>query len=196
MRDAQAARRAGVRLWAIDTYRTPTCQAADEAFIVRPGGDGALALGMMHVIVREGLADRAFIEANVLGFEEFTARVLPDCCPQRMAPLCGLPAEVIERLAHEYATARAPFIRLGCGLTRYGNGAMTVRTIACLPAVIGAWQHPGGGVLCGTSTGAAFPVSRVTREDFITQPTRIISMNQLGGALNELRNPPVMSLYV
>ena len=71
MRDALAARRDGARLWALDTYRTPTCEKADEAFIVRPGGDGALALGMMHVIVREGLADRAFIRDNVLGFEEF-----------------------------------------------------------------------------------------------------------------------------
>ena len=69
MRDALAARRRGARLWALDTYRTPTCEAADEAFIVRPGGDGALALGMMHVMVREGLADRAFIRDNVLGFE-------------------------------------------------------------------------------------------------------------------------------
>ena len=195
MRDAQAARRAGARLWAIDTYRTPTCEAADEAFIVRPGGDGALALGMLHCIVREGLADRDFIGANVLGFDEFASQVLPECDPQRMAPLCGLAAEVIERLARGYAAARAPFIRLGSGLTRYANGAMTVRTIACLPAIIGAWQRPGGGILTGSSTGPAFPVDRVTREDFITRPTRIVSMNQLGHALNDLADPPVMSLY-
>src|SRR6185369_8431236 len=130
MRDAQSARRAGARLWAIDTYRTPTCEAADEAFTVRPGGDGALALGMMHVMVREGLADQAFIRDNVLGFEEFADRILPDCPPELMSPLCGLPAVVIERMAREYCAAKAPFIRLGSGLTRYANGAMTVRTIA------------------------------------------------------------------
>ncbi|MDA8412344.1 MAG: molybdopterin-dependent oxidoreductase [Desulfobacteraceae bacterium] len=196
MRDAQAARRRGARVWAIDTYRTPTCAAVDEAFIVRPGGDGALALGMLHVMVRDGLADRGFIAANVLGFERFEGEILPLCSPDNMAAVCGLPAATIERLAREYAAAGAPFIRLGSGLTRYGNGAMTVRTIACLPAVSGAWQHPGGGVFPGTSTGAAFPLSAVTREDFISSPTRAISMNQLGQALNELADPPVNSLYV
>ncbi len=195
MRDAREAQRNGARLWAIDTYRTPTCEAADEAFIVRPGGDGALALGMLHCMVREGLADAAFIRDNVLGFDEFAAKVLPDCAPERMAPICGLPAETIRRLALEYARARAPFIRLGGGLTRYGNGAMTVRTIACLPAVSGAWQRPGGGVFTGTSTGPAFPLHKVTREDFIREPIRLVSMNQLGHALNELSAPPVMSLY-
>lgn len=196
MRDAQAARRRGVKVWAIDTYRTPTCDGVDEAFIVRPGGDGALALGMMHVMVREGLTDREFIAANVVGFEQLASQILPDCSPERIAPLCGLPSETIERLARAYAAARAPFIRLGSGLTRYGNGAMTVRTIACLPAITGAWQRPGGGVFPGTATGAAFPLHNVTREDFMTTPTRLVSMNQLGHALNDLSGPPVNSLYV
>ena len=196
MRDVQAARRRGARLWAVDTYRTPTCDAADEAFLVRPGGDGALALGMLHVINRDNLLDRDFISANVLGFDELAAQVLPDCSPSRMADICGLPADVIERMAREYARARAPFIRLGSGLTRYGNGAMTVRTISCLPAAVGAWSTRGGGISLGTSTGGAFPLEAVTREDFITTPTRLVSMNQLGGALTELSEPPVMSLYV
>ena len=196
MRDAQTARRRGARLWAVDTYCTPTTQAVDEAFIVRPGGDGALALGMLHVMVQEGLQDRGFIRDNVLGFDQFTAQVLADCTPQLMAGVCGLPAETIVRMAREYARARAPFIRLGSGLTRYGNGAMTVRTISCLPAISGAWQRPGGGIFLGTSTGAAFPMHKLLREDFMTQPTRLVSMNQLGSALNELNDPPVMSLYV
>ena len=196
MRDAQAARRGGARVWAIDTYRTPTCDAVDEAFIVRPGGDGALALGMMHVMVREGLADLDFIAANVQGFEQLAGQILPDCAPEQMAPVCGLLAGTIERLARTYAAARAPFIRLGSGLTRYGNGAMTVRTIACLPAISGAWQREGGGVFPGTSTGAAFPLTRVTREDFMGAPARVVSMNQLGQALTELSDPPVTALYV
>ena len=194
-RDALLARKNGARLWAIDTYRTPTMDAADEAFVVRPGGDGALALGMMHVILNEGLLDKNFIDKNVLGFEDLV-QVLKECSPAQMEPLCGLPPATIERLGREFARSRAPFIRLGSGLTRYGNGAMTVRTIACLPAITGAWQHPGGGLLTGTATGAAFPLHKVTREDFMTRPTRLVSMNQLGTALNELRDPPVMSLYV
>jgi anaerobic selenocysteine-containing dehydrogenase len=196
MRDARAARSNGARLWAIDTYRTPTCEAADEAFLIRPGSDGALVLAMLHVIDRDGLLDRAFISANVLGFEELQAQILPGCSPARMAEVCGLPASVIERLAREYAGAKAPFIRLGSGLTRYGNGAMTVRTICCLPAAVGAWAKPGGGLFAGTATGAAFPLQLVTREDFIDNMPRLISMNQLGAALTELDAPPVKALYV
>ncbi len=196
MRDAQSARRRGARLWAIDTYRTPTCEAADESFLVRPGGDGALALGMLHVIEREGLLDREFISANVSGFEELAARILPDCSPAQMSEVCGLSADVIERLAREYAGAQAPFIRLGSGLTRYGNGAMTVRTISSLPAAVGAWAKPGGGIFIGTSTGGAFPLQAVTREDLMKGVPRLVSMNQLGAALTEPADPPVMSLYV
>lgn len=196
MRDATQARKAGAKLWAIDTYQTPTCEAADETFLIRPGSDGALALGMLQVLVAEGLLDRAFIEHNLLGFEEFAQTTLPDCTPERMSTVCGLPAGTIRRMAREYAAARAPFIRLGSGLTRYANGAMNVRCITCLPAVSGAWQRTGGGLLCGTSTGGAFPLSRVTREDFMTTPTRVINMNQLGRALTELQDPPVLSLYV
>lgn len=196
MRDAQDAKRGGARLWAIDTYATPTCGAVDESFIVRPGGDGALALAMMHVIVREKLMDQAFINANVLGFDEFASKTLPECTPAQMSPVCGLSPETIERLACEYARAGAPYIRLGSGLTRYANGAMTVRTISCLPALTGAWQRPGGGILIGTSTGGAFPLHKVTREDFMDQPTRLVSMNQLGAALTKLDSPRVMSLYV
>lgn len=196
MRDTQEARRRGARLWAIDTYRTPTCAAADEAFLIRPGSDGALVLAMLHVIEREELLDRDFIAANVLGFEELTAQILPDCSPAQMAAVCGLPVDVIERLAREYARARAPFIRLGSGLTRYGNGAMTVRTIGCLPAAVGAWAKPGGGIFIGTATGAAFPLQTVTREDFMAGQSRLVSMNQLGAALTELDVPPVKALYV
>lgn len=196
MRDAQAARRRGARLWVIDTYRTPTVDTADEAFIVRPGGDGALALGMMHVIRRDGLADTGFIEENVHGFDEFSEKILKECTPENMSLICGLPPETIERMALEYARARAPFIRLGSGLTRYANGAMTVRTISFLPAVTGAWSRHGGGIFCGTSTGAAFPLHLLTREDFISTPTRIISMNRLGEALDASLDPPVRSLYV
>ena len=196
MRDAQKTRKSGARFWAIDTYRTPTCDAADETFLIRPGSDAALVLGMLNVIEREGLLDRQFIADNVLGFEELAERVLPECAPSQMAEVCGISAHIIERMAREFALARAPYIRLGSGLTRYGNGAMTVRTITCLPALTGAWKRPGGGIFCGTSTGAAFPLHSVTREDFISKTPRLVSMNQLGAALTEIDDPRVKSLYV
>ncbi len=196
MADVQAARRRGAQVWAVDTYRTPTCEAVDRAILIRPGSDGALALAMMQVLVAEGLVDQAFIQTNVLGFEQLAAEVLPGCTPEVVAETCGLPAGVIRELARSYAAAKAPLIQIGGGLTRYGNGAMNVRCIVCLPALSGAWQRSGAGVFCGTATGAAFPLERVTREEFMAAPTRIINMNRLGAALTEQAGPPVMGLYV
>jgi len=196
MAATQAARKQGAQVWAIDTYRTPTCQAVDRAIIVKPGSDSALALGMLQVMVAEGLLDQEFIAANVSGFDELCTTTLSGCTPEAMADICGVAADTIRDLARAYAVAKAPLIQVGGGLTRYANGAMTIRCIACLSAAIGVWQRPGGGLFCGTSTGAAFPLDRVIREDFMTSPTRIINMNQLGNALTSLDSPPVMSLYV
>jgi anaerobic selenocysteine-containing dehydrogenase len=196
MHGVTAAKRRGARVWLIDTYRTPTAGAADETILIRPGSDGALALGIMHLLQRDGLIDPEFIAANVLGYDGFAREILPEYTPARVAELTGIPAATVEELATAYGRAEAPFIRLGSGLSRYGNGAMTVRTIACLPALVGAYGKKGGGCFPDTATGGAFAMQEVTREDFMTTPTRVINMNRLGEALTGLADPPVMSLYV
>lgn len=196
LNQAREVKAAGGKVWLIDTYRTPTASAADRTFLVRPGSDGALALGVMHVIARDGLADASFLAAHVLGYEELQSEVLPAYTPERCAGLTGLSAEEIESFARAYAAARAPFIRLGSGLSRYGNGAMTVRTICCLPALTGAYGRQGGGCFPDTATGAAFPMEVLLREDLMPGTPRLVNMNRLGEALNELRDPPVLGLYV
>ena len=194
---ARKARSSGARVWYIDTYETTTAPFADELFLVRPGSDGILALGIMHLLVREGLTDEAFLSDRVQGFPDLKAQILPDYPPERVAAITGLTVERLEAMARAYAGAKAPFIALGGGLSRYGNGAMTVRTIACLPALVGAYAKRGGGLSGGTSTGRAFALKEVLlREDFMKAPTRIINMNRLGTALNDIADPPVMSLYV
>jgi anaerobic selenocysteine-containing dehydrogenase len=191
------AQKGGARVWLIDTYETPTAAVADRTFRVRPGSDGALALGLMHILVRDQMLDLGFIRSHVQGFQDLTAMVLPDYPPQRVAELTGLPVAAIEELAKAYGTAGAPFIHLGNGLSRYGNGAMTIRTIACLPALVGAYDgRRGAGCFTGTSTSGAFAMGQVTREDFLAAPTRVVNMNRLGHALNDLDDPRVMGLYV
>jgi anaerobic selenocysteine-containing dehydrogenase len=190
------ARKNGAQVWLIDTYRTPTAALADRVFLLRPGSDGALALGMMHVLQRDGLVDREFLTASVQGFDRLAETVLPHYPPEAVAGVTGLAPAVIEEMAAAYGRSRAPFIRLGSGLSRYGNGAMTVRAIACLPALVGAYGREGGGCFPDTSTGAAFAMHEVTREDFQPGPTRLINMNRLGEALQQLQDPPVKSLYV
>ena len=196
LHDIKIARQHGAKVWLIDTYETPTAAIADKVIVVRPGTDGALALGMMQVIAKENLVDKAFIAEYVQGYEELAGAVLPAYSPEAVSALTGISAADIEAMARQYASAKAPFIRLGSGLSRYANGAMTVRTITCLPAIIGAWGKSGGGLLSSISSDSTFDTKKVTREDFLIKPTRVINMNQLGEALNELTAPPVMSLYV
>ncbi|BCR03985.1 formate dehydrogenase [Desulfuromonas versatilis] len=193
---AQRAKSAGARVWAIDTWETSSTSIADRVVLVRPGSDGALALGLMHILVREELCDEAFLAEQVQGFAELKKEVLPAYDPRTVSELTGVSAATLEEMAKEYGLARAPLIRLGSGLSRYGNGAMTVRTIVALPALVGAYGKLGAGCLCGTSTGGAFAIGEVLREDFMERPTRIVNMNRLGEALNGLAEPPVMALYV
>lgn len=192
----KAARRAGGRAFLVDTYRQPTAPLVDHVFLVRPGSDGALALGMLHLLAKWDLVDRTFLSAATTGWASLEAEVLPDYAPERVAALTGLGVEELETLARAYGTARAPFIRLGGGLSRYANGAITTRALLCLPAAVGAWAKEGGGLLAGTGTGAAFDLTSLTRPDLLERPSRTVNLNRLGHALTRLDDPPVRSLYV
>ncbi|KGK87125.1 formate dehydrogenase [Desulfosporosinus sp. HMP52] len=196
LQNVKEAQKRGAAVWLIDTYENPTAKIVDKVVLVKPGRDGALALGIMHILVREGWIDLPFVTKHVQGFEQLQSEILPDYTPDKVSQITGIDVKLLEELAFHYAKAKGPFIALGSGLCRYGNGAMTVRTITCLPALVGAWEKPGGGLLESISTGSAFVTSKVTREDFLSEQPRIVNMNQLGQALTELSEPPIMSMYV
>jgi anaerobic selenocysteine-containing dehydrogenase len=193
---ARAARAKGGRILLVDTYASPTAALADQVFLVRPGSDGALALGVLHVLERDGLVDRAFVAEHVAGYEHLRRDVLPAWTPERTAETTGLSPAAIVEFAHALGRARAPFLRIGSGLSRYGNGAMNVRCIVAVGAALGVFAKRGGGVLASTSSGQAFDHAVVTREDLQPRPTRLVNMNRLGNALTELADPRVMALYV
>ena len=190
------ARRRGAKVLLLETYANDTARVADRTVLVRPGTDGALALGLIHVLAREGLADEAFLAAETDGWPELRARALADHPPAAVAETTGVPAAEIEDLARLLGRARAPFIRMGGGPSRHANGAMTVRTVGALAAVLGAWGKKGGGFLTSTGSSQAFDLSPFTREDLLPGPARLVNMNQLGRALTELDGPPVRALYV
>ncbi|NMC33861.1 MAG: molybdopterin oxidoreductase family protein [Veillonellaceae bacterium] len=191
------AKQRGAKVWVIETHETATVQTvADKVLLVRPGTDGALALGLMHILVRDNLVDRQFLQAHTQGFDQLETKVLPRYTPAKVAAITGVPMESLTELAHAYGKARAPFIRQGSGLYRYGNGAMTARLITSLPALVGAMSRPGGGTLGDLSTGSAFDMTIISRPDFLTKSTRWVNINQLGDALTTLIEPPIMSLYV
>src|SRR6266850_6489891 len=115
------ARARGAYVVAIDPYRTPTAQQADEHLMVRPGTDTALALAIMHVLVAEGLIDREYLARATVGFEPL-ARHVKDWPPERVASITGLPSETIVAFARRYGATRASFLRIGIGLSRHDNG--------------------------------------------------------------------------
>ena len=191
------ARARGARVVAIDPYRTPTAQQADEHLMVRPGTDAALALAVMHVLVAEGRVDRGYVERATLGFDRLAEHVRA-YSPEVVAPIVGLDAATIVRFARRYGATPRTFIRIGIGLSRHDNGAMTCRTLACLPALTGAYADPYGGALLSTGGAYGFDYGVLERPDLMPTPApRIINMIQLGRALTDPDlTPPIRSLYV
>ncbi|MFP6763432.1 MAG: molybdopterin-dependent oxidoreductase, partial [Planctomycetaceae bacterium] len=185
------------RIITMDPHRSPTAKRSDWHLAPRPGTDAALALGMMHVIFRDDLQDDEYLELATIGAEALRHRVLQEYPPERVADITGLNEQDIELLAHQYASISPAVIRVNYGLQRHAGGGMAVRTLACLPAVIGAWRHHAGGILLSTS--ALFPLNLqgLQRPDLVPDGTRTINMVQLAEALHgELPGPPVSALYV
>jgi anaerobic selenocysteine-containing dehydrogenase len=191
------ARKRGASIVTIDPYRSPTAARSDWHIQPRPGTDAALALGMMHVIWREGLEDRDYLERATVGADHLRRRVLEEYGLERVARITRVDPATIETLARRYATERPSLIRVNYGLQRHGGGGMAVRTIVCLPALVGAWRDPGGGAMLSTSGAFEFNLDRLTRPDLSPPGTRTVNMNRLGEALaGELPGPPIKALYV
>jgi anaerobic selenocysteine-containing dehydrogenase len=193
------AREKGAKLIAIDPIRTRTALRCDQHLPIRPATDAALALGMMQVILAEGLEDREFLRTRTVGWEALSERVAA-WTPERTAAVTGLPAEEIVGLARAFATTRPAFIRLNYGLQRHAGGGMAVRTIALLPAVTGAWRDVGGGATLSTSGTFHLDTVALTRPDWIRPGTRTVNMVRLGEALTHpaagVGGPPVKALVV
>jgi anaerobic selenocysteine-containing dehydrogenase len=187
----------GARIVTIDPYRSETAQRSDQHLQIRPGTDAALALGMMHVIFARGLQDADYLNRFCVGGEELARHVTENYPVSKVAAITGLSETEIEELAVSIATVQPCLIRLNYGLQRHFGGGMAVRTIACLPAVTGAWRYPGGGTLLTTSGTYDFDADALTRPDLVPPGTRTVNMNQLAEALaGELEGPPVQALYV
>ena len=183
----EQARRNGGRLIVIDPYKTRTAALADWHIAIRPGTDGALALGMMQVILNEGLEDRAYIAAMTHGFERLAERV-KEYTPERVAAWTGMTAAEIEALARKYATTQPAALRLNYGVQRTENGGTAARTIAMLPALTGAWKYRGGGAVLSTSGAFDWDKDALQRPDLaLASPlgrlARTVNMCELGGAL-------------
>ena len=186
----EQARRNGARLIVIDPYKTRTAALADWHIAIRPGTDVALALGMMHVILRDGLEDRAYIAEMTHGIELLAERVR-EYTPDRVAAWTGMTVDGVEKLAREYAITHPAAIRVNYGVQRCENGGAAMRAICMLPALTGAWKYRGGGGQLSTSGAFAWDRNAIDRPDLalaspLKRLARTINMSTLGYALTEL----------
>jgi anaerobic selenocysteine-containing dehydrogenase len=193
----EQAKKAGAKLVVIDPVRTRTARLADWHIPIRPGTDAALALAMMHVIIKENLVDREYIDKYTVGYDELAERV-SNYTPEFAARETGIPVEDIVKLAREYATTPPAVVRIGVAVERHAGGGQTVRAIACLPGLIGAWKHVGGGLL--QLPIWAFPVKWevLMRPDLQPEKMRVLNSWRLGQALTgELGfDPPIKALFI
>ncbi|MGI2231950.1 molybdopterin-containing oxidoreductase family protein [Burkholderia vietnamiensis] len=183
---AQEAKRRGARLVAIDPYRSLTAEKCHQHIALKPGTDGAFALGMMNVLITENLLDHDYIAHHTVGFEALKARAL-SYPPERVAQICGIDASELIELARRYGATRKASIRLNYGMQRVRGGGNAVRAIASLPALTGAWRDRAGGLLLSSSEFAPIDHAALLRPDLIPgwphKLPRIINMNAIGDAL-------------
>lgn len=192
---ATEARKQGARIIHIDVHRNRTSSWADDFILVRPGSDAALALGMMHILIRDALVDETFVREHTVGYEELAAEAAA-YPPSVVSELTGVSESKIEELAALYGRTTPSFIRIGNGLQHHDNGGMVIRAISCLPALTGQWAVVGGGAMKGNSWYSRINHSALERPDLLPdRSVRTINMNQLGEALTELEKP-VRLLFV
>lgn len=192
---AQKARKNGAKIVVIDVHKNQTGRLADWFIPIKPGTDGMLALGLMHILFKENLVDEAFMQEHTTGHEQLRKHVR-QYTPEQTAEITGVSLEDLYELAELYATSASAFIRIGNGLQHHDNGGMATRAISCLPAVTGQWAKKGGGAIKSNSGFLSHNEDQLQRPDLLTNKnTRVINMNQIGVALLQT-DDPVRSMFV
>lgn len=190
----------GAKIVAIDPYANATARSADIHLALKPGTDGALACGVMHVLFAEGYADHGYMK-RYTDVPDDLERHLRERTPAWAAEITGLAETEIVEFARLYGGTPRSFLRLGYGFTRSRNGAANMHAAACLPAVTGAWKHKGGGALF--SNGALYPLDWTIIEglDAKQADVRILDMSRIGPILTGDKGdlgdgPPVMAMLI
>jgi anaerobic selenocysteine-containing dehydrogenase len=179
---ARARKARGARLVVVDCYRTPTAANADEALLIRPGTDGALACAVMHVLLAEGYADRDYLTRS----SDFDAEVeahLATRTPAWAAAITGLDADRIVAFAREYGATERAFIRVGLGFSRSRNGASNLHAVTCLPTVTGAWQRRGGGAFFANIENRWLDNTLIQGLDVRDPAIRVLDQSRIGAVL-------------
>ncbi len=177
-----------------------TMRQADMALLIRPGTDGALACGVMHVLFREGLADREYMARHADCPEELEAH-LATRTPEWAAAITGLSVEEIEAFARLVGTTKKTYFRLGYGFSRQRNGASNMHAALCISVVTGCWQYEGGGAFHNNGAIYHLQTSLIEGLDVMDREVRMLEQSAIGRVLTgdsfALRGgPPVKALLI
>ncbi|MFO1037012.1 MAG: molybdopterin-dependent oxidoreductase [Geminicoccaceae bacterium] len=197
---ARARKERGAKLVVVDPYRSPTAEQADIHLALRPGTDGALACGVMHVLFAEGLADRDYM-ARYADVPDELERHLRSRTPAWASAITGLPEAAIREFARLYGSTKKSYLRLGYGFTRSRNGSAAMHAASCLPVVTGAWQHEGGGALYNMGDLFNWDKTMIEGLDRLDPSTRLLDQSRIGPVLmgdpSDLADgPPVTALLI
>ena len=185
----------GLPLVVIDPRRTRSAKAADLYLPIRIGTDAALALGIMHILVRDKLANRDYIAKHTLGFDKVERDILPKFPPNKVAEITGLAVADIEKVAAMYGNAKSALIRLGEGMTRLAAGGQALRAVALLPGVSGHYAVKGGGSLLMTAASCDLNYAAVRRPSG-PAASRMVNQLRLGEELLNMKDPPIRALFI
>jgi anaerobic selenocysteine-containing dehydrogenase len=196
----RARKERGARIAAIDVYNNDTMKQADIKILLRPGTDAAFSCGVMHVLFREGYADREYMARYADCPDELEAH-LATRTPEWASSICGVPVEEIEAFARAVGQTKRSFFRLGYGFARSRNGAAQMHAAVCIPTVTGAWQHEGGGAFFNNYSIWKFNEALIEGQDAIDPRIRQLDQSQIGriltGDAEALRGgPPVKAMLI
>jgi anaerobic selenocysteine-containing dehydrogenase len=197
---SRARKERGAKIAAIDIYNNDTMKQADIKILLRPGTDGAFACGVMHVLFREGYADREYLDRYTDCPAELEAH-LAVRTPEWASAISGVPVAEIEAFARAVGQTKRTFFRLGYGFTRSRNGAAQMHAALCIPAVTGAWQHEGGGAFFNNFAIWKFNESVIEAHEAIDPSIRLLDQSKIGRILTgdaaALKGgPPVKAMLI
>ncbi|MFB2551163.1 molybdopterin-containing oxidoreductase family protein [Ensifer soli] len=177
-----AKKQRGAKIVVIDVYDTPTMRQADMGLVLKPGTDAALACAVMHIAFRDGYADRPYLARHADDPAGLEAHLLTRG-PDWAAAITGLSVDEIEAFARLVGTTPRSYFRLGYGFTRSRNGAVSMHAAACVPTVLGAWQHEGGGAFHSNNDIFRFDKRELTGTALADPSVRVLDQSQIGRVL-------------
>mgnify|MGYP002631456989 FL=1 len=200
MHHVSKASKRGAKLIVVDPYRNATAKKADLHIMLQPGSDGAVASALMHVLLKENLADRDYL-AGYTDFNNELEDHLETKTPEWASAISGVSAEEIIEFARLIGCNPKTYYRFGYGFTRSRNGAFNMHAASCLPAMTGAWKYKGGGGLYSNSELCKLDKTMIVGSDVVDPDTRVLDQSRIGEILcgnpvDLQGGPPITALLI